>query len=159
MVHAVKVMSYGLKEPIHDQSCCAKLFYATQVCPFTIKSISTIHDQSCCTTRNVAQHDWSCMGPFKLPFPSRCKERKQGIVFLSEPIMKMVTFRVGNILYVHLQIPCSNYITSLHLGLSVVYKEQYPPPPPLIYENIYRWVEGSEITQILLAKATNCEVE
>jgi hypothetical protein len=25
-----------------------------------------IHDQSCCTTRNVAQHDWSCMGPFSL---------------------------------------------------------------------------------------------
>jgi hypothetical protein len=43
--------------PIHDQSCCAKLFCATQVCPFTIKSNSTIHDQSCCTTRNVAQHD------------------------------------------------------------------------------------------------------
>jgi hypothetical protein len=39
------------------------LFCATQVCPFTIKSISNIHGQSCCTTRNVAQHDWSCMGP------------------------------------------------------------------------------------------------
>jgi hypothetical protein len=51
-----------LKGPIHDQSCCAKLFCATQVCPYTIKSISTIHDQSCCTTRTVAQHDWSCMG-------------------------------------------------------------------------------------------------
>jgi hypothetical protein len=48
--------------PIHDQSCCAKLFCATQVCPFTIKSISTIHDQSYCTTRSVAQHDWLCMG-------------------------------------------------------------------------------------------------
>jgi hypothetical protein len=46
-----------IKGPIHDQSCCAQLFCATQVCPFTIKSISTIHDQSCCTTRNVAQHD------------------------------------------------------------------------------------------------------
>jgi hypothetical protein len=46
-----------VKGPIHDQSCCAKLFCATQVCAFTIKSISTIHDQSCCTTRNVAQHD------------------------------------------------------------------------------------------------------
>jgi hypothetical protein len=22
-----------------------------------------INDQSCCTTRNVGQHDWSCMGP------------------------------------------------------------------------------------------------
>jgi hypothetical protein len=53
-----------LKGLIHDQSCCAKLFCATQVCPFTIKSISTIHDQSCCTTLNVAQHDWLCMGPF-----------------------------------------------------------------------------------------------
>jgi hypothetical protein len=54
-----------IKGPIHDQSCCAKLFCATQVCPFTIKSISTIHDQSCCTTHNVAQHDWSCMSLFK----------------------------------------------------------------------------------------------
>jgi hypothetical protein len=53
-----------LKGPIHDQSCCAKLFCATQVCPFMIKSVSTIHDQSCCTTRSVAQHDWSCMGYF-----------------------------------------------------------------------------------------------
>jgi hypothetical protein len=24
----------------------------------------SIHDQSCCATRNVAQHDWSWMGPF-----------------------------------------------------------------------------------------------
>jgi hypothetical protein len=40
----------SLKGPIHDQSCCAKLFCATQVCPFTIKSISTIHGQP------VAQH-------------------------------------------------------------------------------------------------------
>jgi hypothetical protein len=46
--------------PIHDQSCCAKLFCATQVCPFTNKSISTIHGQSC-----VVQHDWSCMGPLR----------------------------------------------------------------------------------------------
>jgi hypothetical protein len=52
--------------PIHDQSCCAKLFCATQVCPFTIKSISTIHGQLCCTIRNVAQHDWSCMGPLRI---------------------------------------------------------------------------------------------
>jgi hypothetical protein len=61
MMEAVEV---DPMRPIHDQSCCAKLFCATQVCPFTIKSISTIHCQSCCTTRNVAQHDWSCMGPF-----------------------------------------------------------------------------------------------
>jgi hypothetical protein len=52
-----------VKGPIHDQSSCAKLFCATQVCPFTIKSISTIHDQSCCATLRVAQLDWSCMGP------------------------------------------------------------------------------------------------
>jgi hypothetical protein len=39
---------------------------AAQVCPFTIKSISTMHGQSCCTTRNVAQHDWSCMGRITL---------------------------------------------------------------------------------------------
>jgi hypothetical protein len=37
---------HNLMRPIHDQSCCAKLFCATQVCPFTIKSISTIHGQS-----------------------------------------------------------------------------------------------------------------
>jgi hypothetical protein len=62
----------SVKGPIHDQSCCAKLFWATQVCPFTIKSISTIHDQSCCPTRNVAQHDWSCMGPFRVGTQSMC---------------------------------------------------------------------------------------
>jgi hypothetical protein len=54
-----------LMRPIHDQSCCPKLFCATQVCPFTIKPISTINGQWCCTTRNVGQHDWSCMGPFR----------------------------------------------------------------------------------------------
>jgi hypothetical protein len=48
--------------PIHDQSCCAKLFCATQVCPFTIKSISTIHGQSCCATRmlrNMIDRVWA----------------------------------------------------------------------------------------------------
>jgi hypothetical protein len=29
-----------LKGPIHDQSCCAKLFCATQVCPFTINRVA-----------------------------------------------------------------------------------------------------------------------
>jgi hypothetical protein len=36
--------------PIHDQSCCAKLFCATQVCPFTIKSTAPY------TVNHVAQH-------------------------------------------------------------------------------------------------------
>jgi hypothetical protein len=58
--------TWSIMRPIHDQSCCAKLFCATQVCPFTIKSIGTIYGQSCCTTRNVAQHDWSSMGPLTL---------------------------------------------------------------------------------------------
>jgi hypothetical protein len=55
----------GLKGPIHDQSCCPKLFCATQVCPFTIKSISTIHDQSCCTTRIVCATWLIVYGPLK----------------------------------------------------------------------------------------------
>jgi hypothetical protein len=29
-----------LKGPIHDQSCCAKMFCATQVCPFTINHVA-----------------------------------------------------------------------------------------------------------------------
>jgi hypothetical protein len=57
IIMGLREIGCDLKGPIHDQSCCAKLFCATEVCPFTIKSISTIHDQSCCTTRNVAQHD------------------------------------------------------------------------------------------------------
>jgi hypothetical protein len=67
LVCATQVCPFTIKSisTIHDQSCCTKLFCATQVCPFTIKSISTIHDQSCCTARNVAQHDWSCMGPLR----------------------------------------------------------------------------------------------
>jgi hypothetical protein len=39
----------GLMRAIHDQSCCAKLFCATQVCPFTIKSIM-LHNTQCCAT-------------------------------------------------------------------------------------------------------------
>jgi hypothetical protein len=59
-----------VKGPIHDQSCCAKMFCATEVCPFTINHVAQhkfahsrsimlrknglcntslpIHDQSCC---------------------------------------------------------------------------------------------------------------
>jgi hypothetical protein len=65
ITESARIQTTAIMRPIHDQSCCAKLFCATQVCPFTIKSISTIHGQSCCTTRNVAQHDWSCMGPLR----------------------------------------------------------------------------------------------
>jgi hypothetical protein len=67
IVNSTGSWEWCVMRPIHDQSCCAK-----QVCRFTIKSISTKHGQSCCTTRNVAQHDWSCMGPFTLRVSGLC---------------------------------------------------------------------------------------
>jgi hypothetical protein len=70
---------FGLKSLIQvlgiDFKSCfitTQLFCATQVCPFTIKSISTIHGQSRCTTRNVAQHDWSCMSPYAFQTSASC---------------------------------------------------------------------------------------
>jgi hypothetical protein len=48
-----------LKGPIHDQSCCAKMFCATQVCPFTINHVAQI----CIVQHKFAQN----MIPFTLP--------------------------------------------------------------------------------------------
>jgi hypothetical protein len=63
---------YYVKGPIHVQSCCAEMFCATQVCPFTINHVVQLVDfmqqivqianqhhtrSTSCTTRNVAQHD------------------------------------------------------------------------------------------------------
>jgi hypothetical protein len=33
-------VSTSIKGPIHDQSCCAKMFCPTQVCPFTINHVA-----------------------------------------------------------------------------------------------------------------------
>jgi hypothetical protein len=37
-----------LMGPIHDQSCCAKMFCATQVCPFTINRVAQLVDRVWC---------------------------------------------------------------------------------------------------------------
>jgi hypothetical protein len=95
-VHPSIVMRW-LKGPIHDQSCCAKLFCATQVCPFTIKSISIIHDQSCCTTRNVAQHDWSCMGPLTCAHSKHQRWNIGHFLCLLPPLILCLLYLLDNV--------------------------------------------------------------
>jgi hypothetical protein len=99
-----------LMRPIHDQSCCAKLFCATQVCPFTIKSISTIHGLSCCTIRNVAQHDWSCMGPLCQERSSRLRTARMWIWGTGK---RQTLLRVREVALCILQISVQNWASSI----------------------------------------------
>jgi hypothetical protein len=90
-----------LKGPIHDQSCCAKLFCATQVCPFTIKSISTIHGQPVAPhvmLRNMIDRLWA-------PLVNRSAEVKVTHILDTVHCLILITeTRFGNCFCFHHQV-------------------------------------------------------
>jgi hypothetical protein len=56
----------GVSEPVSSHSNTRnRLPEANWTVCLSYLLMRPIHGQSCCATRNVAQHDWSCMGPLR----------------------------------------------------------------------------------------------